>query len=162
MLNLDDSYKKLLGSKELKDFKSKNKSAFLYACFFVSEGNWQFDFYNPKDEMITTLEVSDKGIKVMPVDKAFKDDRTKISELHVDKVKMGFDEAVKLVNDFVSKQYPGDKFFTKTIAILQNLDNKVTWNITLLTSTLKLLNVKLDASSGKVVSHCIESFLTMK
>jgi hypothetical protein len=161
MLNLNDSYKKLEGSKELKDFKSKNKAAFIYACFYVSEGNWQFDFYNPKDNMITTFEVSD-DVKAKPIDKAFKHDQEKITELHIDKVKVNFDKAVDLVNKFVAKEYPGDKYFTKTIAILQNLDRKIVWNITLLTSTLKLLNVKLDASSGEVVSHCVETFLGMK
>lgn len=161
MLNLDESFKRLDASKELKDFKSKNESAFLYACFYVSDGNWQFDFYNPKDTMITTFEVSD-SVKMMPVDKAFKSDKTKISKLHIDKVKFGFEKAVDAVNKFVAKQYPGDKFFTKTIVILQNLDNKIVWNITFLTSTLKLLNVKLDASSGDVISHCVESFLSMK
>jgi len=161
MLNLDDSFKKLGSSKQLKDFKSKNRHAFLYACFYVSDGRWQFDFYNPKDAIITTFEVSDV-VKVMPVDKAFKHDKGKITELHIDKIKVGFDKAVDLVNKFVAEECPADKSFTKTIVILQNLDKNIVWNITLLTSTLKLLNVKLDASSGEVVSHCVESFLTMK
>lgn len=159
MPNLNVLFKKLGSSRELKDFKKKSSQAFLYACFFVSEGNWQFDFYNPKDKFITTFEVSDK-IKVMPVDKAL-DHGSKISELHLDKVKVDCDQAMDLVRKFIAIQYPSDNFFTKTIVILQNLDNKVVWNITMLTSTLKLLNVKLDASSGKVLSHCIESFLSM-
>jgi hypothetical protein len=161
MPKLDMLFKKLSSSKELKDFKSKNKDAFLYACFFVSEGNWQFDYYSPKDSFITTFEISD-AVKVMPVDKAFKEDKARMSELHLSKVKVDFDKAGGIVNNLVASEYPGDKFFTKTIAILQNLDSKVVWNITLLTSTLKLLNVKLDASSGKVLSHCVESFLSMK
>ncbi|MEM4267001.1 MAG: hypothetical protein QW404_03020 [Candidatus Nanoarchaeia archaeon] len=161
MPQLNDLLKRLNSSKELKDFKKKHEKSFLYACFYVSDGNWQFDFYNPKDEFITTFEVSDV-IKVMPVDKAFKEDNSKISELDFDKVKLDFDKVMGIVKKFISSEYPNDSSFTKTIVILQCLDNKVVWNITFLTSTLKLINVKLDASSGKVISHTSESFLSMR
>ncbi len=160
MVKLDMLFEKLKNSEEFKNFKKEHKEAFLYACFFVSEGNWQFDYYNPKNRLITTFEVSD-NIKVMPIDKAF-DDKPKVSELALDKIKVDFNGAMEITKKVISSEYPGDNSFTKTIVILQNLDNKVIWNITLLTSTLKLLNIKLDASTGKVLSHCIESFLKMK
>ncbi|MFH1331749.1 MAG: hypothetical protein ABIH63_00500 [archaeon] len=160
MPNLNVLFKKLCSSSELKDFKGKHKGAFLYACFYVSDGNWQYDFYNPKDNFITTFEVSDV-IKVTPVDRAF-DTASKISGLDLKRIKVDYDKALDVVQKFIAKQYPGDKFFTKTITILQNLQDKVIWNMTFLTSTLKLINVKLDASSGKVLSHTEESFLSMK
>lgn len=160
MSDLDVLLKKLVSSKEFKEFKDKNKDAFLYACFFVSEGNWQFDYYNPKDKLIITFEVSE-AIKVTPVDKAL-GSNSKISELDLSKVKVGFDDAMSNLNGFVASQYPNDKFITKNITILQNIGGNAVWNITFLTSTLKLINVKLDASSGKVLSHCIESFLSMR
>ncbi len=160
MAELDELFKKLKDSGEFKSFKEEHKESFLYACFFVSEENWQFDYYNPKDGLITTFEVSD-SIQVMPIDKAF-DDKPKVSELALDKIKVAFNEAMETAKKIISIKYQGDNSFTKTIVILQNLDNKVIWNITLLTSTLKLLNVKLDASSGEVLSDCIESFLSMK
>ncbi len=160
MPNLNLLFNKLNSSKELKEFKSRNKGAFLYACFYVSDGNWQFDFYNPKDRFITTFEVSET-IKVMPIDRAF-DTHCEVAELDLKRVKVGYDKAVDLIQKFIGKECPGDKFFTKTITILQNLKKNVVWNVTFLTSTLKLLNVKLDASSGKVLSHTEESFLSMR
>jgi len=160
MPDLNVLFKKLSSSSELKEFKLKNKEAFLYACFFVSDGSWQFDYFNPKNKFVTTFEVSDV-VKVMPVDRASGDNK-KILELDLSKVKVDFDNSLDIVNKFVASHYSDDNFFSKTIVILQNFDGKIIWNVTFLTSTLKLLNIKLDASSGEVLSHCIESFLRMQ
>lgn len=162
MPGLNALFKKLSSSAEFKGFKLKNKSAFLTACFLVVEGgSWQFDFYDSKSKLVTSFEVSDV-IKVSPADKVLRDKDSAISELELPKVKVGFDKALKLSQDFIAFHYPSDKFFTKTIVILQNFKGSVIWNFTFLTSTLKLINIKLDAVSGKVLSHVEESFLSMK
>ena len=42
---------------------------------------------------------------------------------------------------------------TKTIAILQNIELGQLWNITLVTSSLKTINIKIDAKTGKTIKH---------
>lgn len=159
MFSLRELHKKLEDSKELKDFKKKNEKAFLYSCFFISDGKWQFDYYNPKDNNITSFELSER-IKEMPIDTLL-NKKAKITELSLNKVKVECEKAVGLSKEFITKNHPSDTSFMKEIVILENNEGNPLWNITFLTATLKLVNVKLDAETGKIITHSSESFLKM-
>ena len=69
-----EEYKKLINSDEFKKWFSKNKDSYLSSCFSMqdpnSNGEWNFDYYLPKKNKITTFVVSDE-IVLNPDQKIF-------------------------------------------------------------------------------------------
>ena len=79
----------------------------------------------------------------------FKKEKT-IHPLETDSVKVTAENAVDAVLALQKKKYP-QHLVVKGFLILQHLDDKPLWNVTLLTRTFGALNVKIDAATGKVV-----------
>jgi len=151
------SFNKLKKSKEFLNWKNKNKNSYLSSCFTIleeSKNDWQFDFYLPSLDKITSFTVNDK-IKIQEEEAIFSKEKTKINKLNLDEVKISFDQVLEIIN----KKYK--KKFTKKIIILQNLD-KLVWNISLLDNELNIINIRIDAVNGKIVSEKKESLLKFK
>lgn len=161
---LKKTVKELQKFKAFKEFKKKNPDAYLASCVTIIEGknigDWQLDYYQPKKHKMTTFIVKDK-IELKGEDDIFQKEKKVIEELKLDEVKVSLDAVLKLIEDFRKKKYPGD-FPDKIIAVLQNIDDRIIWNVTCLTSTLKILNVKLDAREGKVLEDRIENVFSLK
>ena len=86
----------------------------------------------------------------------------KVNEIQLDKVKITFDSAIGKADEFQQKNFPKDKSI-KTIAILQNMPNLGNiWNITYITEAFNTLNIKIDASNGKVLEHNLSSILSFR
>jgi len=136
-------YKKLTSSKIFKDWKEKHKESFL--CSFIEINNVQFDFYN-ENETITTFTMGD-NIEIKENEKIFK--KTKLNELKLDEIKLTKEQALKIIKE----KYPKETF-TKEIFILQNPKEPI-WNITLITSSLKILNIRIDMNK-KITSETFE------
>jgi len=136
-------YKKLISSKIFKDWKSRNKDSFL--CSFVLIDNPQFDFYNKNDTM--TSFIIDKEIEINEDEEIF--NKSKLLPLDIENIKSTKEEILKIV-----KQKYQDEKFIKRILILQNPKEPV-WNITLITKSLKLLNMQIDMNK-KILSERFE------
>ena len=144
-----ESFKKLLSSKEYKEYKKNNPDSYLTSCFIIiDKTNWQFDFYN-KNNTITSFIINNK-IEITKNQKIFQKEKTKLKELDLNKIKITLKEALKLIKTKDN--------FVKTIVILQ----PYLWNITLITSTFKVLNVKIDAIKKEIISEQYESILNFK
>jgi uncharacterized membrane protein YkoI len=61
-------------------------------------------------------------------------------------------EELKLHNDETDKR----------IILLQNLDGNMVWNITLLTKHMNMMNIKVDAETGKIIGESFQSIFKMK
>lgn len=161
---LKRALKNLQKVKEFKDFKKKNPKAYLASCVVVIDdkkvGDWQIDFYLPKKHKMATFVVKDI-VEFKGEDDIFQKEKAEVKGLRLDDVKIGFDKMLKLLEGFRKKDYSGD-FPNKTIAVLQTIEDYPVWNLTLLTATLKVLNVKINAVDGKVISDNIENFLSFK
>ena len=136
-------YKRLKSSKIFKEWKSKNKESFL--CSFVLINEPQFDFYN-KDNTMTSFMIKDK-IEIVENEKIYNE--TNIKPLQIDKIKSSEDKIIKMIE----KKYPKENFMKKMI-ILQNSDMQL-WNIIFVTSSIKMLNVKIDMNN-KIISETFE------
>jgi len=147
--------KTLESSKEFKDFKTKNKEAFLTHVFYMlDEANKncvQIGYYNPKKDKITTFIIEGGCITKTLEAEVFKDEKTVMKALDLPKVKLEVDTAVKTAEKLQKDKYPSDSPIKK-IAILQHLPIGQVWNITFVTATFKTLNIKVDSQFGKVVS----------
>lgn len=82
-----------------------------------------------------------------------------LSELDLSGVKLGFAQAFSIAERTAAKHSP----FTgsQVMAVLQMIHGAATWNITLVSRQYTFLNVKVDASSGKVVREEFSPLFTL-
>jgi hypothetical protein len=147
--------KQLESSEEFKDFKAKNKEAFLTHVFYMlDEANKncvQIGYYNPKKDRITTFIVEGSCITKTAEAEVFKEQETVMKPLDMSRVKIDVSEAVEIAEKLQKDKYPADSPIKK-IAILQHLPVGQVWNITFVTAIFKTLNIKIDSATKKVVS----------
>ncbi|MBI2654556.1 hypothetical protein HYX02_07175 [Candidatus Woesearchaeota archaeon] len=164
-MDLKPALEKLEESPEFKKWKQKNKDTYLSYAFKIPQempNEWQLGFYDKKKDKITTFVINGNNIKVRLEEDVFKKESAKVNEISIAKVKLTFDTAIKKANEFQQKNFPKDRSI-KTIAILQNLPKLGNiWNITYLTEAFNTLNMKIDAASGKMLEHNIQSVFSFR
>ena len=164
-MELKPALKKLEESQDFKKWHNKNKDTYFSYAFKIPQempDEWQLGFYNKKKDKITTFVMNGDNIKIRPEEDVFKKEDMKVNEVQINKVKLTFDNAISKADEFQQKNYPKDKSI-KTIAILQNITNLGNiWNITYVTEAFNTLNMKIDASNGKVLEHNLVSILSFR
>ena len=160
-MDLKEALRKLEESSDFKQWHKKHKNDYFSYAFKIPQemgsSDWQFGFYSKKKDKITTFILIGDNIKIRPEEEVFKKNSMKVNEIDLDKVKITFDAAVKKAGEFQQKSFPKDRGI-KTIAILQNIAKLGNiWNITYITEALNTLNMKIDASSGKVLENNLSS-----
>ena len=165
-MDLKPSLKKLQESSDFKKWHTKNKETYLSYAFKIpqemKDSEWQFGYYNKKKDRITTFVITNDGITIRPEEEIFKKEDIKISGIEIDKIKLSFDDAAQRAEELQRKNFPKDKSI-KTIVILQNAQGfGNVWNITYVTEAFNTLNMKIDASTGKIVEHNLTSVLSFR
>lgn len=155
-MDLKKDVEKIMNSKVFKDL---NKKLYLCSCFNV-DGKWQFAFYNKKEKKITSFFM-DKKIKIIGQDsKVFQKDDVILEKLKLDKVKISLDEALRIAEGVKESKIKADKI-NKKIIILQCIKVPL-WNISFITNSFNLFNIKLNANSGEIISENYEPILNFK
>lgn len=164
MKNLLSSLKRIIDSDAYKEWSSSNKDYYLTSFFRIIGDNevddWQIDFYNKSSDTLTSFLASEKPKLLQTGSKIFKPAHEMVSKLDIESVKVGLPEALIRVDKLLHEKYHGEKP-NKKIVILQNVGKEL-WNITYLTSAFNIINVKIDARNGKVISDEIKSALSYK
>lgn len=149
---IKDFLEKIKRSKEFKDWYEKNKDSYLTSIFHSKY--LQVDFYSPKKDKMTSFTIIDNKIN-LETSEIFRKEKTEIKELKLIEVKVDLEKAKKIISKLLKEEA------TKEIIILQNLEVPV-WNITYITKSMNILNVKVNAISGEIVSKNIENILNFK
>lgn len=165
-MDLKSALKKLEESQDFRKWHQNNKNTYFSYAFKIPQemgsNDWQLGFYNKKKDKITTFVVNGNDIKIRLEEEIFKKEEAKVNEIQLDKVKLTFDNAVLKANEFQQKNFPKDRSI-KTIVILQNLSNFGNiWNITYVTEAFNTLNMKIDASNGKILEHNLSSVFSFR
>lgn len=162
--DLKKEIEKVKESKEYKDFISKNKKSYLATCFLfyenIKDAVWQIDYYNPEEDNMVIF-LCKKELEFKGPEKIVKKKKDKITELDLKKVKLDFEKVMVKIEQFKTKKYK-DEIPNKTIVILQSSKKNPIWNISFLTTNSNILNIKLDASNGKILEHKLNSILKFK
>ena len=158
MLEIKEAYQRLITAKEFKK-KGFLCGAFLMAPFKeVDNSDWQIDFYDEKLDRMTSYLVS-KEIKLVNEEgEVFKDENTKINEINLEELEFSFEEAYKK-----AKKELKDKHETanKIIIVLQKSD-VLFWNISFVTETFNLINLRISAKNGKILDEKTASLLSFE
>jgi len=145
-----------LKSQELfKEWNKHHAKAYLTHFFSaMSSGkepttSWEIGLYDPQSGKITVFVKLKEDFAIKPEDDVFKQETTTIEELDVEKARLSCNEALDIFKErkeeFFPKEVCGDGF-----VVLQTLDQKVLWNFTFITKTLKFVNLKINAQSAEV------------
>jgi hypothetical protein len=159
---LSQALKSVKSSKVFKEFIKANPSYYLVHCFTMfKEGDreykWELGYYSPEKDNLVVFEAGDEVV-MKPEEEAFKREGT-IKKLEAQKVKVTLGKALEACDELVKKKYPGQGV-TQRIIIIQNLEQQV-YNITLVTLGFNIINIRIDASTGKVLSDNIQSILSL-
>ncbi len=163
-------------SKEFSDWRKASASAYLSSLFVMvkdiarlagdtsSANEWLLSYYEEGDDTFTTF--SSLGSRVGTKEQAFKKGKT-LPELKTGAVKVEIWDSIRAAEEVRSSKYKGEAA-SSIIAILQPLSSEEifdgrdkekkiagpipVWNLTYITSSYNILNIKIDAETGKVLS----------
>ena len=163
-MDFKTALEKLKNSSEFKKWISKNKKSYLAYAFIMIENSekseWQIGYYDKKLDKVTVFTINNK-IEINPEQDIFKKPGTAVKNINLKDIKFSLDKILKKAQTIKEKKY-SKEFVTKTIAILQNIDLGQLWNITLITSSLNTINIKIDAKTGKTIKHELISLFQFK
>jgi hypothetical protein len=150
---------------EFKKFKQENPDYYLTSGFFMIEdknkldSTWQVDFFTPSSHKITSFIIDGDKLEIKPNQDVFQKDKGVLKELKVEDIKVDFKDILEKVEILNKEKYHESP--NKIIVLLQNID-VITWNITYLTQSFKVWNIKYNAENGDLISEKIESILSFK
>lgn len=146
-------------SEEFKVFKQEHPKSYLahvFAMKKVSSFEEQIGYFDPVTEKITTFSL--EPVRVVGSDEALSKNGV-VKELPVSEVDVSLTQA-RAIGAQVVKEHYNDQTVTQEICILQTLEQTL-WNITLVTSSFNMVNVRVNASSGVVESHKQSSLMSL-
>jgi|TARA_Y100000310_G_C20682951_1_gene817130 hypothetical protein len=152
-MNLQQEYSKIIESEEYKEFKKNNPNSHLSSVFLDNAG-WQFNFFY--DDKLITFYLEDSIIKT---EESEIYEKKEIKELKLDEVKVSKEEVEEILNK--SMEEHGNEKVNKKIIILQQKEVPF-WNITYITTTLNVLNVKINAITKEIIEQKFENIMKFK
>ena len=122
----------------------------------------QIGFYNPSNDTITVFSIDqENNVKKLPDSEVFKEEDKTVVRLDPDSVKIDlkdpFDKAVEFAEKNYQKHQPD-----RIICILQNIEEQQVYNVTVVTKSFHMINVRIDTSTGEIVKHSISSVFDLK
>jgi len=147
------------------EFKSIDPDHYLVHIFRMMDADkdedCQVGYYSKKTDKIVVFDYLKGKVKGMPPEEAFKE-KNYIAPLDLAKVNVPMDVALNKAQEVVKSNYPAH-LLSKAIVLLQKLpDFGQIWNITVITHTFQVINIKINAETGDVIKHSMESLLGWK
>lgn len=159
-----DAIAKIEDSKEYSKWSKENRSAFLAHAFTMKEEagfeSWQVGYFNPEHDKVTVFELDEK-IQMMPESEVFKKEETLVKALDREKIKLDVEEALSAALSFGHEKYPQIRS-GKQIIVLQNIEEGQVWNITFISPSMDVLNIKVSSDEGTIVSHNLTRIFEFK
>lgn len=155
-LDLVESVERVSKSAEVKD--ALTDAYFCSAITFVLPGKpveyWDLNYYNPKRCDISHIHVTSDSLEMKSVDKPLKQNEPK--KIDLKNVCIGIDDALKTAADIQEKNYKSA--VQKIFASLFSEDSAV-WGITYILTNMKIVQIKIDAQSGKTIDSKLIDFM---
>lgn len=152
---------KIESSNEFKEFKEEHKDFYLTHFFTMLTENgqspWQAGYYSKKADKIVVFELGDEVIRHEEED-VFKKKKF-VKQLKIESL-ISFENALKKADDYKQENYPKE-IEKQRIVILQNIEEGIVWNITIISMQLNMLNLKIRASDGHILKHSFDSILRL-
>jgi hypothetical protein len=157
---LKDAIKKTEETKTYKDWAKKNKDYCLVHAFTMLDEqdkkyNWQLGYYSKEKDKLVVIE-TEPEIKIGSEEDVFKKEGV-VNQLDFKKVKVSVQKAMTICDELLQKKYSAQTI-TKRIILLQKIEKEI-YNLTLVTRAFGIINIKIDAVTGEVISDNIQSIM---
>jgi hypothetical protein len=155
MATFKQTYDTITSSKVFAQFNQDHPNAKLCAGFFIldflsNDTKKTLDYL--EDEKVFTFQLFDNGDVVVKEDKLIDsqaDDKPKLTPIEPN-IKVELDELKSIIG--TKKLDEGiNAAINKIIAVLQNHEGKLTWNLTCMLDQLIIIHVLIDAKTGEIV-----------
>lgn len=155
-----DAIKTVEKSKEYASFIKEYSEAYLANCFVFVEPKhekrvWNIGYYHPSTSLMSSFIVHEDRIEHTLQKETLKSDLG-VFKLAPSKVKISTDQALEIVLKLQQEKY-SKEIPIKIILILQGTVDGAMYNITFITKSFKTLNIKIDAKTGAVLIHNLQS-----
>ena len=150
--------RRLLVSPLFQEWKAKNPEAYLTHIFYMTEMEPQVGYYDQILDKITTFTMADE-ITRNPEQQVFKKEDT-IRPLLINDVEQSTMRIIEKARTFQEEKYKKENV-VKEIILLQNLDIGQVYNVTFITDSFKILNMKICAKRGDVLQHEFRSLMDL-
>lgn len=116
----------------------------------------ELGYYGQDTDMITVFKGA--PVEAMPPEEVFKQTAT-LPQLDLGLVKLGLKDVLEKAEKERATAYPHHPF-AKAICVLQQQDGPV-WNITLVTATLQMINMRFNATTGFLLNRSMQSIMDL-
>ena len=151
MQDINKSYGDLMNSEQYNKFKAEHPKSFLFACF-LTNGQWQFDFFCDNKVIVFRDNLIEEKDQLLNSD-------SKVENLDIKKIKIKPEEAIETARNVLKTHHDETD---KRIVLLQKINKEIVWNITLLTKNMNIMNVKINAITGKIINESFQSIFKLK
>ncbi|MFA7707559.1 MAG: hypothetical protein WCX73_01290 [Candidatus Pacearchaeota archaeon] len=159
MITFKETYEIVMNSAVFKKFKQEHSNAELVAGFFIidflsNDNKESVDYKLPETESdkIYTFELDKNKEVVMKQDRLVNPDmptQQKLTKINSE-VKIDLD----IISNIAKEKARENKItaeFSKIIAVLQNHENQLIWNLTCMLDQLIILHVLINSETGEVL-----------
>jgi|SRR3989344_3565888 len=150
MLGFRESLQKLENSEEFKSYKKHNPDSYVINMIYLDE--IEFNFFSPKTKIVTVFNIG-KDIAFKELEK----EKRTFPELEVKKINIELSEAMDLFEE-ERKKFCKTEEASKTIIILQQSSEPI-WNLSQLTSVMKILHVLISAETGNIIESSYKQII---
>lgn len=158
-MKFSEAYNSLQKDPVFLDWQIDNPEHYMAHGFIMLGGQvvpeWQIGYYNKREDRIIVFTIGD-AVTMNPPSEVFKKD-SGVRELVLDGV-YDSEEALAAAEKVRKEKYKGHEPI-KTIMLLQHLKQGQVWNITFVTQTFSVCNIKLEAETLTVLSDSCDSLL---
>jgi len=157
MTTFKETHETIIASKEFQQFKQEHPEAKLCAGFFIqdflsNDTKKSLDYISEGSDKVFTFDLADDGYIKLKEDKLINPEATdqpKLTPIEPTP-KIEVDELKGIVGTEKLEQGINAQLH-KIIAVLQNHENKLTWNLTCMLDQLIILHVLIDAETGNII-----------
>lgn len=160
-MNIHQAQEFVEESEQFKAFKKDNPDSYLVHGFCTKDKEqspWQIGYYSKTTKKITSF-LADETVTTLPEDEAFRKEGH-VPAINSSTCTTSLDDALSIAEKIKEEEHRAEDI-TKRIIILQQLDDVLTWNITLITNVFTMLNVRVNAVTGEQISVTKDSILNL-
>lgn len=158
MTTFKETYKTITESKDFQEFKKEHPNSKLCAGFFIldflsNDTKKSLDYLSENSGKIFTFDLADDGFIKFKEDKLVglsDSNPLKLTPLQQLPPKIEVDELKSIVGTKKLEQGISSPLH-KIIAVLQNHEDKLTWNLTCILDQLIIIHVLVNAETGEII-----------
>lgn len=148
-MNIKETFSNLKTKSEVQNILANPNYFLSHACLIQepnSTSSWEFGFFNKETDKVTVFETT--PFKQRQEDEVLKKDDSMLKPLLIDELNVSFEEAMQIADKFLIEK--GVMTAAKKIIILQT-EEVMQWNITVMTQTFNLINIKINAKTKEIL-----------